>query len=93
MQSSAMAEITTEPLPRIPDDLTIPQFFLDVHHAPRPTPKGLVPWFIEDATGRQIDYEEVSTVPGRLTPVATAFASAHDARVVPDPRPHVRSRE
>ncbi|KAG8214730.1 hypothetical protein J3R82DRAFT_9818 [Butyriboletus roseoflavus] len=43
----------------VPDDLTIPQFFLDSHHPLRPTRKAGVPWLIEDATGRHIGLEEV----------------------------------
>lgn len=54
-----MAEIRTDPLAPIPDDLTIPQFFLDYHHPLRPVRKDLTPWLIEDATGRRISYEEV----------------------------------
>lgn len=43
----------------VPDDLTIPQFFLDSHHPLRPARKTGIPWLIEDATGRLIDLEEV----------------------------------
>lgn len=45
--------------PPIPDDLTIPQFFLDSYHTQRPARTDSVPWLIEDATGRTIGYEEV----------------------------------
>ncbi|EAU92729.2 AMP dependent CoA ligase [Coprinopsis cinerea okayama7 len=45
------------PLPHIPDDLTIPQFMLrEITGRPR-RPRN-VPFFIEDATGRAIGYEE-----------------------------------
>ena len=54
-----MSEIVADPLPHIPDDLTIPQFFLDTVDPQRPVPKGSHPWLVEDATGRQIGYEEV----------------------------------
>lgn len=47
-------------LPFIPDDLTIPQFILDSWHPSRPVKTELTPWFIEDATGRNIGYDEVS---------------------------------
>lgn len=47
------------PLPAIPDDLTIPQFMLR-EITGRPTRPSNVPYFIHDATGRAINYEEVS---------------------------------
>ena len=50
------------PLAHIPDDVTIPQFFLDSHH-----PLGGEPlllrkpaWFIDDATGREFTGDQVS---------------------------------
>ncbi|KAF9005401.1 phenylacetyl-CoA ligase [Cyathus striatus] len=49
------------PLPYIPDDLTLPQFLFDCQHPSRPQPKGPVPWFIEDGTGRKIMESEVRT--------------------------------
>jgi 4-coumarate--CoA ligase len=48
------------PLPHIPDNLTIPQFFLDSQHSARPIRKGGIPWLIEDESGREIGFEEVS---------------------------------
>ncbi|KAN0087717.1 hypothetical protein V8E55_006338 [Tylopilus felleus] len=45
----------------VPDDLTIPQFFLDSHHPLRPARKTGVPWLIEDATARRINLEELRT--------------------------------
>ncbi|KII86993.1 hypothetical protein PLICRDRAFT_177701 [Plicaturopsis crispa FD-325 SS-3] len=50
---------TTTALPPIPDDLTLPQFFLDVQHPSRPVRHGSVPWMIEDDTGRQIGFDEL----------------------------------
>lgn len=47
------------PLPPIPDDLTIPQFLLDSRHVARPYNSISNPWFIEEATGRSIGFEEV----------------------------------
>lgn len=47
------------PCPFIPDNFTIPQFFLDEHHPLRPLRKTGDPWLIEDATGRTVGYEEV----------------------------------
>jgi len=44
----------------IPDDLTIPQFFLDAPaHPLRPERPANSPLFIEDATGRAISFAEV----------------------------------
>lgn len=46
-------------IPHLPDDITIVQFLLDSHDPTRPAnPVGL-PWFIEEATGRSIDIDEV----------------------------------
>jgi hypothetical protein len=46
------------PLPHIPDDLTIPQFILR-EIGGRPVRPRDIPFFIEDATGRKVSYEEV----------------------------------
>lgn len=43
----------------VPDDLTIPQFFLDSHHPLRPVRPAGVPWLIDDTTGQGFDLEEV----------------------------------
>ena len=40
----------------IPDNLTIPQFFLDETHPLRPVSTSNTPWLIEDAPGREIGY-------------------------------------
>ncbi|KAI0706142.1 amp dependent CoA ligase [Cytidiella melzeri] len=50
-----------EPLPVIPDDLTVPQFMLDAHHPDRPARRQPMPWLIEDATGREIGYKDLRT--------------------------------
>jgi len=46
----------------IPDNLTLTQFILDSTHwrPTRPMRKERIPWFIDDTTGRQIGFEEVS---------------------------------
>ncbi|KAI0275161.1 amp dependent CoA ligase [Gloeopeniophorella convolvens] len=49
------------PLPHIPDDVTLPQFILDSTHPSRPLRREGVPWLIEDATGRKIGFEEIRT--------------------------------
>lgn len=51
-----------EPLPSIPDDLTVVQFMQDYQHPTRPTVKQAVPWFIEDDTGRNVKFDEVCTM-------------------------------
>ncbi len=57
-----MTEIHADggPIPHIPDDLTIPQFILDVHHPARPTLRKIQPWLIEELTGREVGSDEVS---------------------------------
>jgi hypothetical protein len=47
-------------LPPIPDNLSIPQFFLDSQHSTRPVRNVDAPWLIEDQSGRKIGFEEVS---------------------------------
>lgn len=56
-----MTEIRTPVrLPAVPDNLSIPQFFLDGHHhIARPTEKRGTPWLIEDASGQTMCLEEV----------------------------------
>ncbi|OJA18473.1 hypothetical protein AZE42_04979 [Rhizopogon vesiculosus] len=54
-----MPEISGVPLDTaIPDNLTIPQFFLDSHHPRRPV-RTDAPWLIENETGRHIGFEEI----------------------------------
>ena len=57
-----MAEIRAAELPAglIPEDLTIPQFFLDTKHPLQPEHKAGTPWLIEEATGRGVGHDEVS---------------------------------
>lgn len=50
----------------IPDDLTVPQFFLNLDRVTTPCrPPRLehIPWLIEDETGREIGYHEVPKLP------------------------------
>ncbi|KAI0347854.1 amp dependent CoA ligase [Trametopsis cervina] len=61
-----------DPLPYIPDDLTVAQFMLDAYHASRPAPQSLMPWLIEDTTGRKIGYDEIRA---RTFGLANAFKS------------------
>ena len=46
--------------PEIPDDLSIPQFFLDSWHPLRPRRPVGSPWIIDDESGNRLDYEQVS---------------------------------
>jgi len=50
-------------LPDIPDNLSIPQFFLQNTSLPRPQRPSNVPFFIEDRTSRQVTYEQVGLSP------------------------------
>ncbi|KAF7347624.1 4-coumarate--CoA ligase-like 1 [Mycena venus] len=59
------------PLPHIPDDLTLPQFFLDFNHPARPVRPPGVPWLIEDQTARPISFEEICL---RTSSLANAFS-------------------
>ncbi|KAK0188049.1 phenylacetyl-CoA ligase [Armillaria mellea] len=56
-----MTEIRTPVrLPAVPDNLSIPQFFLDGHHhVARPIQKEGTPWLIEDISGQTMRLEEV----------------------------------
>ncbi|KAJ6575367.1 amp dependent CoA ligase [Mycena capillaripes] len=49
------------PLPHIPDDLTLAQFFLEHNHpaAARPARPPGAPWLIEDHTARPIGFDEL----------------------------------
>ncbi|KAJ7897114.1 phenylacetyl-CoA ligase, partial [Mycena olivaceomarginata] len=47
------------PLQFIPDDLSLPQFFLDSKHPARPAPAPGAPWLIEDHTARPISLDEL----------------------------------
>jgi 4-coumarate--CoA ligase len=49
-------------LPFIPDNLSVPQFILDTQHPARPLRKHGIPWLIEDASGREVGFEEVSVL-------------------------------
>ncbi|KAF7981173.1 hypothetical protein HWV62_34953 [Athelia sp. TMB] len=54
------------PLTFIPDNLTIPQFFLDAQNPARALREEGNPWFIDDVTGRKIGLEEVSLRSGSV---------------------------
>ncbi|KAF4577045.1 hypothetical protein EYR36_005032 [Pleurotus pulmonarius] len=57
-----MSEIyaPVQDFPRIPDNLTVPQFLLDVDHPARPNPPSVgVPWLIDDTSGRTFGKEEL----------------------------------
>jgi len=53
--------------PDIPDDLSIPQFFLDSWHSLRPKRPVGSPWVIDDESGNSLDYEQVSLVESQHT--------------------------
>ncbi|KAJ6621117.1 hypothetical protein B0H10DRAFT_2215383 [Mycena sp. CBHHK59/15] len=58
------------PVPHIPDDLTLSQFFLDFNHPSRPPRPQGVPWLIEDHSGRGITGDELRS---RTTNLANAL--------------------
>ncbi|KAJ7040366.1 amp dependent CoA ligase [Mycena alexandri] len=60
------------PLPNIPDDLSIPQFFLDFNHPARPVRPHGVPWLVEDHTARPIAFDELRL---RTAGLANALSS------------------
>lgn len=57
--SSTLLIASPMALPFIPDNLSIPQFFLDSQHSTRPLREEGIPWLINDVTGRKIGFEEV----------------------------------
>ncbi|KAI9462217.1 hypothetical protein HD554DRAFT_2206554 [Boletus coccyginus] len=78
-----MLEISGGPVDcSVPDDLTIPQFFLDSHHPLRPARQAGVPWLIDDATGRSVDLEEVRT---RTFGLANALQARYGIMVISSP--------
>ncbi|KAJ7093829.1 phenylacetyl-CoA ligase [Mycena belliarum] len=72
------------PLPSIPDDLTIPQFFLEGYTHPNSTvrkdPTDV--WFIDDATGRQVTFGELRVRTDHLTLGLAASCDIKDGAVV-----------
>lgn len=46
-------------IPRIPSDLTIPQFILDSQHELRPERPQSAPWLIADKSGKSLGLEQV----------------------------------
>ncbi|KAI0270029.1 amp dependent CoA ligase [Gloeopeniophorella convolvens] len=74
-----MAEIIADgQLPHIPDNLTVSQFILDSWHPTRPASQSK-PWFVEDATGRAIGFEEVrSRVYGLANALSIKFNLRED---------------
>ncbi|KAG9227448.1 hypothetical protein CCMSSC00406_0000906 [Pleurotus cornucopiae] len=57
-----MSEIyaPVQDFPKIPDNLTVPQFLLDVNHPTRPQPPSVgTPWLIDDTSGATFGKEEV----------------------------------
>ncbi|CAK5279834.1 unnamed protein product [Mycena citricolor] len=60
------------PVPHAPDDVSIPQFFLDAAHPSRPARPASAPWLIEDHSGREIYLEELKQ---RTSDLANAMSS------------------
>jgi 4-coumarate--CoA ligase len=51
---------TAEPLPHVPDDVTVGQFILDYSHPTRPVREQGSPWLIDDETGKTVARSQVS---------------------------------
>jgi hypothetical protein len=68
-------------LPAIPDDLSIPQFFLDHHLSNRPLRPRDAPWLIDDDTGMSVDLEQVRLCPPSSRPFVTLTFSSRSERV------------
>jgi hypothetical protein len=70
--SPAMTEFvsTGGPLPHIPDHLTLSQFILDSAHECRPIRPQGVAWLVDDATGRKVSLDEVTTLPFDIEPLS-----------------------
>lgn len=74
---------TTETLPAVPDNLSIPQFFLDYQGNEQLVTNGQPvqglepnPWFIEERTGRKIGLSEVRTLTDSPCPRLTVQADS-----------------
>ncbi|PPQ73368.1 hypothetical protein CVT24_008585 [Panaeolus cyanescens] len=48
-----------DPLPHIPDDVTVPQFLFDTPHEVRPKRDVKTPWLIQDETGKMLYEDEL----------------------------------
>ena len=71
-----MAEIlaSENALPFIPDDLSVPQFLLDVHHPSRPVRTKPQAWFIDEISGREIGLDEVGLMRSLIFASSRSFA-------------------
>ncbi|KAH6912861.1 phenylacetyl-CoA ligase [Coprinopsis sp. MPI-PUGE-AT-0042] len=47
------------PLPHLPDDVTVPQFFFTSKHTTKPDRGEKIPWLIDDTSGRQYREKEL----------------------------------
>ncbi|KAG8753867.1 hypothetical protein FRC14_005654, partial [Serendipita sp. 396] len=62
-----------------PTNLTLPQFMLDVSHPLRPVRFTNNPWFIDDPTGLEVNFEETrSRVYGLANALAGKFRVGED---------------
>ena len=52
--------VSRVPLPSAPDNLTIPQFFLDTHHPLKLAYPPDTPFIIDDATGNTVSFDQAS---------------------------------
>jgi hypothetical protein len=75
----------------IPDDLTLPQFILDSSHPTRPIRKQGIPWLVDDTSGRQIGFEEVSH--NNCLIASTSYNLSFCKILRADPWPYLRTRK
>ena len=70
------------PLLSPPDNLTIPQLVLDLHHPARPIRKQGNPWLVDDPTGKAYGFEELrSRVQGGCHLLVKYFQETQTARL------------
>jgi hypothetical protein len=63
----------------IPDDLTLAQFILDVHHPARPIRPHGAPWLIQDETGQKTGFDEARR-PSLAAPSSETATNLYGAR-------------
>ncbi|KAF9046777.1 phenylacetyl-CoA ligase [Panaeolus papilionaceus] len=79
-----------DPLPHIPDDVTVPQFLFDTPHQVRPRRDVKIPWLIQDETGKKLYEDELRfRTHGLANGLATKYQIKEDDVVLLFSRNHV----
>ncbi|KAJ7729656.1 phenylacetyl-CoA ligase [Mycena maculata] len=82
--------VSTAKLPEIPDNLSIPQFQLDVADLTRPPRHANIPCLIDDATGKQVYFEELrSRTQGFANALSTLYSIGEEDVVLLFSRNHI----